>query len=72
MSKIAFMLFFLLAGCAGSVRERTVYQDVYIPQKCTVDAPVRPAKAGNAVLQLIDFIHYTHELELAVRACRGE
>jgi hypothetical protein len=49
-----------------------VYQDIYIPQKCRIETPVKPVKSDNAGIMLNDLIQYTHELEYALNACKGE
>lgn len=75
MSKVVIgaVLLCLCSGCCKpEVVYRTAYQDVLIPVRCEIAAPVKPAKADNAALQIIDLINYTHELELTVRACGGE
>ena len=67
-----------LTGCAGAERTVTVYQEVYIPVKCTTPEPVKPyagtgsARSGNVALMVHDLRRYAEEAILALRACKGE
>lgn len=71
MSRIALLLILIIfAGCAG--RERTVYKDVYIPQKCNISAPSRPTDTGDTVLNNALIIEYALRLENALKYCKGE
>lgn len=66
--------FFVLQGCAKAPDTvyRTVYQDVYIPVACDYPLPIKPLPTDSAVVNTIDILHYTRELEITLKACRGE
>jgi hypothetical protein len=73
--RIGVLLFYLtiITACASpQVVYKTIYQDVYVPVRCDISTPTKPAKADNAVLQVIDLITYTHELESALQVCTEE
>ena len=70
-----FFLSLFLFGC--SAKEQVVYkqdiQEVYIPVKCKVDIPVKPAPTGDTVKDNINIISYSKEIEQALKACiKGE
>ncbi|MDR2884855.1 MAG: hypothetical protein LBV09_07075 [Deferribacteraceae bacterium] len=67
MGRIMLIGLLLLGGCA--TRERVVYQELYIPVKCKIDAPIRPIPQTDTVLMAMDVIDYAKALEIALRAC---
>ena len=66
-----FFLALLLFGC--SAKEQVVYKqnikEVYIPVKCNIDMPVKPAPAGDTVKDNINIVAYSKEVEQALKAC---
>lgn len=56
-------------SCAG--REKVIYKDVYIPQKCKVETPSRPVNQAGAVINNVLIIEYALKLEQALKACKG-
>lgn len=72
---VFFFLSLFLFGC--SAKEQVVYKqdikEVYIPVKCKVDIPKKPAPAGDTVKDNINIIAYSKEVEQALKACiKGE
>lgn len=72
---VFFFLSLFLFGC--SAKEQVVYKqdikEVYIPVKCNIDMPVKPAPAGDTVKDNINIIAYSKEVEQALKACiKGE
>ena len=70
-----FFLTLFLFGC--SAKEQVVYKqnikEVYVPVKCNVDIPKKPAPAGDTVKDNINIIAYSKEVEQALKACiKGE
>lgn len=70
MGKFFLIAGFLLCGCAERVV--TVYQNVYIPQRCQVEKRARPALQTSPALTNILIIEYAELLEKDVEFCRGE
>ena len=63
----------LLTACVRTeYLTRTEYQEVYIPQPCTVEEPTLPLKAEESALALADIREYIKEIRKAFRACKGE
>ena len=62
----------LITGCAVKERTVTVYQEVYIPQKCTTPEPIKPPPADSVALMVLDLRRYAEEAIFALRACKGE
>lgn len=72
---VFFFLSLFLFGC--SAKEQVVYKqdikEVYMPVKCNVDVPRKPAPAGDTVKDNINIIAYSKEVEQALKACiKGE
>ena len=70
--RIWFFLFLQIGITAACAPTHTQYQEVYIPQKCDIALPVRPARSESAALMIVDLIEYTQKLEYALNACKGE
>lgn len=68
MRYILLLMPFVLLGCS------TKKEFVYIPTKCEVDKPPRPAYKKNQTEadSIIDILQYTEKLEKIVDFCIGK
>ncbi|MDR0453659.1 MAG: hypothetical protein LBH05_02460 [Deferribacteraceae bacterium] len=73
MNKFLIIIIIVFSACAG-LEERTVtaHYEVLIPQKCQFRKPVKPTGDNETLLQLVDLIKYTRELEYFRDACSGD
>ncbi len=52
---------------------RVIKEPVYIPQKCSIDMPARPAPKASSVENVRAILIYTEQLERDLRFCtRGK
>jgi len=58
-------------GCAPKTVTRIEYRDVYIPVRCEVQMPPRPAYNPDPVMGVVDILEYTEKLELLLKTCTG-
>lgn len=70
-----FFITLLLFGC--STKEQVVYKqntkEVFIPVRCQVEIPAKPAPTGDTVKDNINITAYSKEVEQALKACiKGE
>lgn len=72
---VFFFLSLFLFGC--SAKEQVVYKqntkEVFIPVRCQVEIPAKPAPTGDTVKDNINITAYSKEVEQALKACiKGE
>jgi len=58
-------------NCAPKTVTKIEYRDVYVPVRCNVSIPPRPAYNPNPVLGVVDILEYTEKLEVLLNTCVG-
>jgi hypothetical protein len=68
-------LLLLILCCVALQCTRTVtkieYRDVYIPVRCNINIPDRPAYNPNTVMGVINVLEYCEKLEVLLKTCTG-
>ena len=61
-----FLIPLALAGCASSELQT---HTIYIPVKCDVIMPSRPMQTFDAVIDIINILKYSEEIETKLKFC---
>jgi hypothetical protein len=60
---------FTALGCAPKTVTKVEYRDVYVPVRCNITAPERPAYNHDPVMGVVDLLEYIEKLELLLQTC---
>jgi len=60
---------FMGLNCTPRTVTRVEYRQVYMPVRCNVAVPPRPAYNGDPVAGAVDLCEYTEMLEILLHTC---
>lgn len=73
LSKVVFFLGLILGLSSCAVSSGTVeYKEVKVPVACQVDIPERPKMTDDTVVNTIELITFTKDLEALLKVCVEE